>query len=116
MKDQITHDFNILSKGISQIPAVIHADFTSRLQTVNKEQNPKYYKLIDYFRQITGVPLVINTSFNVRGQPIVESPKDALSVFLNTEMDYLIIGNFILKKDDNNKIKEEYAIEKLIED
>lgn len=110
------HDFDILSREISHIPAVIHADFSSRLQSVSSEQNPLYHSLIEEFRQITGVPLVINTSFNVRGQPIVESPNDAIAVFLNTHMDYLIIGNYVLKREENLAFKEEYRIEHRIDD
>lgn len=112
----IVHDFDILSREISEIPAVIHADFSSRLQSVTREQNSMYYELLDHFRKITGIPLIINTSFNVRGQPIVESPRDAVSVFLNTGMDYLVIGGFVLKREDNIAFKEHFTIENLIKD
>ncbi|MCK4523978.1 hypothetical protein KAU15_03535, partial [candidate division WOR-3 bacterium] len=117
LKDEhITHNFNVLSEKIADIPAVIHADFSSRIQTVSKEQNPLYYQLIDEFRKITGVPLVINTSFNVRGQPIVENPKHALTTFLNTKMDYLIIGDFLLFNNEQNVNREKWKIENLIMD
>ncbi len=117
LKNQhITHNFNVLSEKIADIPAVIHADFSSRIQTVSKEQNPLYYQLIDEFRKITGVPLIINTSFNVRGQPIVENPKHALTTFLNTKMDYLIIGDFLLFNNEQNVNREKWKIENLIMD
>ncbi|PIP65555.1 hypothetical protein COW95_01160 [Candidatus Peregrinibacteria bacterium CG22_combo_CG10-13_8_21_14_all_49_11] len=81
-----------------KIPAVTHVDGSARIQTINQEQNPKYYKLIQAFEQKTGCPVIINTSFNVRGEPIVESPKDALNCFLHTQMDYLVMGNCLLDK------------------
>lgn len=80
------------------IPAIVHIDETCRIQTVNKKQNSKYYKLIQEFDKITGVPLVLNTSFNLAGFPIVETPTDAIQCFLKTKMDYLVIGNILIKK------------------
>lgn len=80
------------------IPAVTHVDGSARIQTINRAQNQKYYDLIKAFEQRTGCPVIINTSFNVRGEPIVESPRDALNCFLNTHMDYLIMGNILLDK------------------
>tara|TARA_A100001011_G_scaffold398887_1_gene504995 strand:+ start:138 stop:1973 length:1836 start_codon:yes stop_codon:yes gene_type:complete len=96
----------------SKIKAVTHLDGTSRVQTVFKKLNPKFYGLIENFYKITGIPLIINTSFNVRGEPIVETPKDAIKCFLGTEMDYLIIDNFIICKTDQNKnlITTEYSL------
>ncbi len=82
----------------SSIPAITHVDYTARLQTVSKSDNPLYYDMIDAFRQRTGVPLVINTSFNVRGEPIVCTPEDAYKCFMRTEMDYLLLGSFLLEK------------------
>lgn len=87
----------------SSIPAVTHLDYSARIQTVSKQTNPFFHQLIDKFREITGTPILVNTSFNVRGEPIVESPIDALRCFLNTEMDFLIMENFILKKSDQPK-------------
>jgi carbamoyltransferase len=75
----------------STIPAVTHVDGSARIQTIRRNQNPKYYDLIKTFEQKTGCPVIINTSFNVRGEPIVESPKDAVNCFLHTHMDYLIV-------------------------
>jgi carbamoyltransferase len=82
----------------SDIPAVTHIDYSARLQTVSREDNPLYYDTIEAFRRRTGVPLVINTSFNVRGEPIVCSPEDAYKCFMRTEMDYLVLGPFLLDK------------------
>ncbi len=81
-----------------EIPAVTHVDGSARIQTIRRNQNPRYYDLIKCFEGKTGCPVIINTSFNVRGEPIVESPKDALHCFLHTYMDYLVLGNIILSK------------------
>lgn len=83
----------------SAIPAVTHIDYSARIQTVNKEDNPLYYALIQRFYEKTGCPVIINTSFNVRGEPIVESPIDAYKCFMRTEMDILVIENYILYKE-----------------
>jgi len=82
----------------SVIPAVTHVDYTARIQTVHQDTNPKYWGLLDSFEKITGCPVLINTSFNVRGEPIVCSPEDAYRCFMRTEMDYLVLGNIILNK------------------
>ena len=89
-----------LSSPRSEIPAVTHVDGSARIQTINKNQHPKYYALLKAFERRTGSGVIINTSFNVRGEPIVESPKDALNCFLNTGMDYLVLGNCLLKKTE----------------
>jgi carbamoyltransferase len=83
-----------------KIPAVTHVDGSARIQTIRRDQNPRYYDLIKAFEARSGCPVIINTSFNVRGEPIVESPKDALNCFLHTHMDYLVLGNFVLSKKD----------------
>ena len=82
-----------------EIPAVTHVDGSARIQTIRREQNPRYYDLIKAFEKKTGCPVIINTSFNVRGEPIVESPKDAVNCFLHTQMDYLVLGNCLLSKE-----------------
>jgi len=82
----------------SKLQSITHVDFSARIQTVSKKTNPKYWNLINEFKKITGVGVLINTSFNVRGEPIVNSPEDAYKCFINTEMDYLIIGNFLYDK------------------
>lgn len=84
----------------SKIPAVTHVDYSARLQTVNKDTNPRYYSIIDEFKKLTGSSVVVNTSFNVRGEPLVNSPEDAYRCFMFTDIDVLVIGNFILLKED----------------
>jgi len=86
----------------STIPAVTHVDYSARLQTVHRETNPRYYALIDAFRQRTGCPVLVNTSFNVRGEPIVCSPEDAFRCFMGTEIEALAVGNCYLRKDEQN--------------
>ena len=86
------------------IPSAIHVDKTARVQTVNKNQNAKFYNLINEFYKLTGVPVVLNTSFNDAGEPIVETPLDALICFFNTKIDYLIINDFIIGKKNNENI------------
>ena len=83
----------------SSVPAITHIDYSARLQTVHKETNPLFYRLLFRFFEKTGVPMVVNTSFNVRGEPIVESPEDAFKCFMGTDLDFLSIGNFALEKD-----------------
>ena len=83
----------------SEIPAVTHVDFSARIQTVSKEDNPRFHALISAFYNKTGCPVIVNTSFNVRGEPIVESPDEAYTCFMRTEMDVLVLGNFILYKE-----------------
>lgn len=82
----------------AEIPAVTHVDGSARIQTIRENQNPMYWKLLKAFEKRTGSAVIINTSFNVRGEPIVESPRDALFCFLNTDMDYLVLGNFLIEK------------------
>ena len=90
----------------SVIPAVTHVDYSARLQTVDKKINIKYYNLIKKFYDLTNCPLLINTSFNVRGEPIVCTPKNAIECFMSTNLDALIIENFfILKNKQENKLK-----------
>ena len=87
----------------SSIPAVTHVDYSARIQTVDQNTNPIYYKLLSKFKEITGVPILVNTSFNVRGEPIVNTIEDAYNCFLSTGLDILVCGNFILKKKDQKK-------------
>ena len=86
----------------SDIPAVTHVDYSARVQTVHKETNPRYHALITRFEQLTGCPVLVNTSFNVRGEPIVCTPEDAFACFMGTEIEFLAIGNCILHKDKQN--------------
>jgi carbamoyltransferase len=80
------------------IPAVTHIDGTARIQTVAKEITPRFHALIDEFRRLSGVPVVVNTSFNLRGEPIVCTPQDALKCFYGTDVDFLVIGNCVVSK------------------
>ena len=86
----------------SNIPAITHVDYSARIQTVHEETNPRYHALIKAFKQRTGCPIVVNTSFNVRGEPIVCTPEDAFHCFMGTEMDTLVVGNCILRKADQD--------------
>ncbi len=88
----------------SNLPAITHVDNSARIQTVSKEDNPFFYNLLDEFEKITGVPVLINTSFNVRGEPIVCTPEDAFLCFMGTNIDILAIGNYILYKSEQNKV------------
>lgn len=90
----------------SDIPAVTHVDFSARVQTVHKETNNRFWQLINSFKNVTGCSLVVNTSFNVRGEPIVCSPEDAYQCFMRTEMDYLVVGNYLFCKNDQPKWEE----------
>jgi carbamoyltransferase len=86
----------------SDIPAVTHVDYSARIQTVHMETNPRYYKLIERYKELTGRPVVVNTSFNVRGEPIVCTPEDAFRCFMGTELDVLVVGNAFLRKEDQD--------------
>ena len=91
-KDEFFYNFS------SYVPAVTHVDYSARVQTVNKKNNPKFYNLINEFYKLTKVPMLVNTSFNVRGEPIVCTPEDAYKCFMSTNLDILIMNNFIIKK------------------
>jgi carbamoyltransferase len=93
-----TKGFDLLKAGRSTIPAVTHVDYSARIQTVTREINPRLYDLLLRFEQATGCGVLVNTSFNVRGEPIVCTPDDAYRCFMNTEMDYLVLGNFIIER------------------
>ena len=96
----------------SSIPAVTHVDYSARVQTVNINTNKRYYDLIQKFKEKTGCPVLVNTSFNVRGEPIVNTPTDAFNCFMGTDLDYLIIGNCVLKKvKQDSKFKKDYSSE-----
>ena len=96
----------LLNVPRSDIPAVTHQDGTGRVQTVTEETNPRYYRVISAFHRLTGVPVVINTSFNVRGEPIVCSPEDAYRCFMATNMDALVIDDFLLLKKEQPQAEE----------
>ena len=94
----------------STIPAVTHVDYSARVQTVHEETNPRFHALISAFKEKTGVPIVVNTSFNVRGEPIVCTPEDAFRCFMATGLDLLVIGDCFLEKEKQDPgLKEDYA-------
>jgi carbamoyltransferase len=89
---------DLLNVPRSDIPAVTHLDYSARIQTVSRERAPLYHELITEFDRITGCPVLVNTSFNVRGEPIVCTPQDAYRCFMRTHLDYLVVGPFLLAK------------------
>jgi carbamoyltransferase len=94
----------------SEIPAVTHVDYSARVQTVHAETNPLYYRLIERFKALTGCPVLVNTSFNVRGEPIVCTPEDAFRCFMGNELDLLVVGNCVLAKAEQNaSLKQDYS-------
>jgi carbamoyltransferase len=87
---------------LTTVPAVTHVDYSARVQTVSKETNEDFYNLILKFKELTGCPILVNTSFNVRGEPIVCSPRDAFECFMGTNLDILVVGKCFLRKDSQN--------------
>ena len=93
----------------SDIPAVTHVDYSARIQTVHADTNPRYHALIGKVKEITGCPVIVNTSFNVRGEPIVCTPEDAWRCFMGTEIEILVAGNcFLIKKEQDPALKLDY--------
>jgi carbamoyltransferase len=101
----------------SDLPSITHIDFSARIQTVHKQTNPRYHQLISDFEKLTGYGVIVNTSFNVRGEPIVSTPNDAYRCFMRTEMDYLVVGNYVFDKrqqpewQDTDNWKEEFVLD-----
>jgi carbamoyltransferase len=101
----------------SSIPAVTHVDYSARLQTVNREQSPEFHAILSAFEALTGCPVLINTSFNVRGEPIVCTPEDAYRCFMRTEMDALVLGSHVLDKraqpewPEGEEWREDYVLD-----
>ncbi|OQX76741.1 MAG: hypothetical protein B6D61_08325 [Bacteroidetes bacterium 4484_249] len=91
----------------SDVPAITHIDYSARIQSVHKETNPRYWKLINEFKKQTGYGVIVNTSFNVRGEPIVCTPDDGFRCFMRTEMDYLVLGNYLFDKNNQQKLKDD---------
>lgn len=91
----------------SDVPAITHIDYSARIQSVHKETNPRYWTVINEFKKLTGYGVIVNTSFNVRGEPIVCTPDDGFRCFMRTEMDFLVMGNYIFDKTDQQKLKED---------
>ena len=103
---------DLLNLKRSRVPAVTHVDYSARIQTVHKETNEKYFNLLKRFKEKTNCPILVNTSFNVRGEPIVNTPLDAFNCFMGTGLDKLVIGNFYLdKKNQNTNLKKNYENE-----
>ena len=84
------------------MPAITHVDYSARIQTVHEETNPRYHALLTRFKALTGCPVIVNTSFNVRGEPIVCTPEDAFHCFMGTEIDVLVAGNCLLRKEEQD--------------
>ena len=111
---QIAYPANFAGKNLldklyflrSDIPAVTHIDYSARLQTIHKETNPRFWKLLNAFKRHTGYSVMVNTSFNVRGEPIVNTPEDSYRCFMRTDMDYLLIGNYMFDKRNQPEWKE----------
>ena len=98
---------DLLNIPKSDIPAVTHVDYSARIQTVHEETNPRYHRLIETFEAKTGCGVIVNTSFNVRGEPIVCTPEDAYRCFMRTEMDMLVLENCVLYKSEQTKLQED---------
>ena len=95
----------------SDFPAITHEDYSARIQSVGRETNPRYWALINEFKKQTGYGVIVNTSFNIRGEPIVCKPTDAFRCFLRTEMDILVIGNHVFLKEDQKEVSPENYME-----
>ena len=108
-EEQALFGIDKLNVARSEIPAVTHIDYSARIQTVHSDTNPRYHQLISAFKDLTGCPVVVNTSFNVRGEPIVCTPEDAFRCFMGTEIEWLVVGNSLLKKEDQDSaLSEDY--------
>ena len=112
-KDAMKKGLEKLSIQRSDVPAITHVDYSARIHTVDRESNPYYHSVIEEFHKLTGCPIIINTSFNVRGEPIVNSPEDAYRCFMRTNMDYLVLENFLIEKQSQDFIQtdEDWARE-----
>ena len=106
-KEQNLFGIKKLNIPRSSLPAITHVDYSARIQTVNEKTNPRYYQLIKAFKKRSGCPVIVNTSFNVRGEPIVCTPQDAYRCFMRTEMDVLVLENQILLKSEQPKVERD---------
>jgi carbamoyltransferase len=97
----MTLTFRVRPPAVEQAPAIVHADGTARVQTVERDDNPLYWSLLHEFKRITGVPMVLNTSFNLKGDPIVTTVKDAVQTFYSSGLDALVIGTYLVRKDES---------------
>ena len=108
-EEQALFGIDKLNVARSEIPAVTHVDYSARIQTVHQETNPLYYRLLQRFKSLTGCPVLVNTSFNVRGEPIVCSPEDAFRCFMGNDLDMLVIGNCVLAKQEQDPaLRQDY--------
>ena len=109
-EDKLLFGIDKLNIPRSSIPAVTHVDYSARIQTVHKETNPTYHKLLKRFKEITGCPILVNTSFNVRGEPIVCSPEDAFHCFMGTKLDILVVENlYLIKTEQQRELLNNYT-------
>jgi carbamoyltransferase len=117
MTDEQRRRFGIdqLNVPRSTIPAITHVDYSARIQTVHKETNPRFYDLLRHFEAWTGCGVLVNTSFNVRGEPIVCSPIDAYRCFMRTEMDFLVLENYLLAKCEQPPVEQDESWKKEFE-
>jgi carbamoyltransferase len=102
VEEQALFGIEKLNVPRSDVPAVTHVDYSARVQTVHRDTNPRYHALLTRFKERTGCPVIVNTSFNVRGEPIVGTPEDAFRCFMGTEIEVLAIGNCYLRKEDQD--------------
>jgi carbamoyltransferase len=110
-EEEALFGINKLNIPRSAVPAITHVDYSARIQTVHRDTNPRYYAVISRFKEKTGCPLVVNTSFNIRGEPIICTPVDAFKCFMGTELDVLAIGNyFLIKEEQDEALKENYEV------
>ena len=111
-EEQTLFGIDKLNVSRSDIPAVTHVDYSARVQTVHRDTNPRYHKLLAAFKDRTGCPVLVNTSFNVRGEPIVCTPEDAFRCFMGTDIEVLVVGNCFLRKEDQDPaLKRSYENE-----
>ena len=109
-EEQALFGIDKLNVSRSEIPAVTHIDYSARIQTVSRDTNPLFHRLLTAFKRLTGCPVLVNTSFNVRGEPIVCTPEDAFRCFMGNELDLLVIGKCVLKKSEQNPaLKQDYS-------
>jgi carbamoyltransferase len=109
-EEQALFGIDKLNVSRSEIPAVTHVDYSARIQTVHSQTNPLFHRLLSRFKALTGCPVLVNTSFNVRGEPIVCTPDDAFRCFMGNELDLLVVGNCVLQKTDQPAaLKRDYS-------
>jgi len=109
IEEELLFGIDKLNVPRSSVPAITHVDYSARIQTVHADTNPKFHAVISKFKEMTSCPLVVNTSFNVRGEPIICTPTDAFKCFMGTEMDVLAVGNYVLYKEQQDEgLKENY--------